>query len=170
MARARAEVRAFYQAVYRLDVAGARARVPVGTLIDCCNEHDVVALVRALDRRDGVDRLAPRVMRLFYAFPPDERVLRRLSLMQQRLAGVGDEREFCVVLLFSLAMQHVCEHPHRVRVVVSVSPSFRAVCNSASCVVAQGAPPPICAAVPPARAALPRPRSDDRLTSRPSPG
>lgn len=67
----------------------------------------MVRLVRAAcgaSRSDG-DALALKLHRLFETFPPDERVLRRLSLAEQRTRGTGGLEDFCATSVYSVASQ-----------------------------------------------------------------
>ena len=82
----------------------------VGTLVDAPDADTAVALVRALDRGDGADALVERLARVLETFPPDERVMRRLSLMQQACQGEGGLREFCVTTVYAVATE-VCSRP-----------------------------------------------------------
>lgn len=91
-----------------------RARARRGTLVDGWDLADVRALVRGLARAgaDG-DELASRLDRLLRRFPPDEPVMRRLSRLQQAVAGRGDEDEFCVLTVYVLATEVLCTGPAR---------------------------------------------------------
>jgi len=70
-----------------------RRPVRPGTLLDPRDAHGVVTLVRAVDGGDGTDALVARLERLLTAFPPDELMMRRLSLLQQAHAGRGDAHD-----------------------------------------------------------------------------
>ena len=78
-------------------------RRPPRTLLDAGDAAAVVRLVRALDRGDGTDALADRLARLYAAFPPDEALLARLSLLQQAHAGAGTVEDFCATTAYALA-------------------------------------------------------------------
>ena len=79
----------------------------------------LVRLLTASDPRMDADTLSSRLERLFKTFPPTESTLRRLSMMQQVVSGTGGEDEFCVVMVFAIAM--ICvptkktQKPKRVR-------------------------------------------------------
>jgi hypothetical protein len=77
------------------------------TLVDAPSPADVERLVRLLDRGDGADELAVRLEQLYHTFPPDERVLRRLSLAQQAAARTGGAREYCLTLVYVVATESV---------------------------------------------------------------
>ena len=64
----------------------------------------LVKLLTGSDKRMDVDTLSSRLERLFQTFPPTESTLQRLSMMQQAVAGTSGENEFCVILVFSIAM------------------------------------------------------------------
>jgi hypothetical protein len=86
-----------------------RSRVHSCTvLVDPTCAADAVRLVRVIagraSRSMDMDTLSDRLERVFRTFRPTERTLRHLSLMQQQTEGMGNEEEFCVVLLFSIAM------------------------------------------------------------------
>ena len=85
----------------------ARRRARPGTLVDARDVASVEALVRSQDRGDGTDALAARLAAVFRAFPPDEGVMRRLSVMQQRHEGEGGLREFCVATVYAVASAHL---------------------------------------------------------------
>jgi len=92
----------------------------VGTLVDAYTPESVEALIRILDRGKGADDLAQRVERLLQTFPPDERMLRRLSLMQQKYQGLGNAREYSVTLLFAIAMLSTPVNPPTLKRTFSV--------------------------------------------------
>lgn len=70
--------------------------------------QDVVRLVRCVAHGHGsimdADALSNRMERLLQTFPPTETTMQRLSLMQQSTAGTAGEEEFCVVLVYTIAM------------------------------------------------------------------
>lgn len=76
-----------------------------GTLLDAADATSVVRLVRLLSSHDGgADELADRLTRLFAHLPPDEYLMRRLSLLHQR-QGDGGEADFCVALVYMTATE-----------------------------------------------------------------
>lgn len=80
------------------------------TLMDAPDAASVVRLVRLADRGQGADDLVERLDRFFSRFPPDEKIMRRLSLMQQACQGCGDLHEFCVTCVYMVATEVLC-HP-----------------------------------------------------------
>lgn len=79
-------------------------------LVDPTSVADTVRLIRSISRdgNEDSDTLATRLERIFHTFRPTERTLRQLSIMQQTVVGQGNVDEFCVVLVFSIAMMCVC--------------------------------------------------------------
>lgn len=95
----------------RDDRAAARRRC-TGTLVDAVDVDDVVRLVRiGCGRRGGSEHLVTTIVRLLMTFLPNERVLRRLSLMQQRVAGSGGREEYAVLTVFALAQEMAPDLP-----------------------------------------------------------
>lgn len=82
--------------------------------VDMMSIGDVVHFVRVLSRpTSDTNDIAERIERVLARFPPDEHVMRRLSVFQQRLVGQGGEQEFCVVTVFMIA--NVCIEEGRCR-------------------------------------------------------
>lgn len=82
-------------------------RTPVtvdGTLVDAPSPQRVLELVCMLERGDGADALADRMERLLATFLPTETTLRRLSLYQQSVEGVGGAQEYAITLTYVVAM------------------------------------------------------------------
>lgn len=99
-----------YALLLTVPVAAFLARMPHRapprrrrTIVDADDAESVEALVRVLERGDGGDALAERLSRVLHTFPPDERVMRRLSLLQQAHEGEGSSREFCVTTMYAIA-------------------------------------------------------------------
>lgn len=94
-------------------------------LVDPTCMADTVRLVHLISReRVGVvdaDTLASRLERIFTTFRPTERTLQRLSIMQQSVAGLGNEEEFCIVLVFTIAMLCACKDAERPKIRRTVS-------------------------------------------------
>ena len=84
--------------------AGAAAR---RTLLDAGDAPSVVRLVRALDAGDGADGLAERLARLLGRLPPDEPLMRRLSVLHQAHAREGGAVDFCASLVYMVATEVV---------------------------------------------------------------
>ena len=94
---------AYYYHIHR----GTTASMPPHVMLDPWSVSEARRLVRLLtasDPRMDADTLSSRLERLFQTFPPTEATLRRLSVMQQAVAGTGGEDEFCVVMVFAIAM------------------------------------------------------------------
>ena len=88
-----------------------------GTVLDVVTADDAVALVRAIDRGGGTDDVADRLARLYETFPPDERLMRRLSILQQAHQGQNGIHDFSITLVYvvateAIASQSVGGHPH----------------------------------------------------------
>ena len=82
--------------------------------VDVMSSDDAVHLVRSLSSATSdTNEIAERVERTLRRFPPDERVMRRLSTFQQRVHGEGGEREFCVVTVFMIASLCIGDGVHR---------------------------------------------------------
>lgn len=84
----------------------ARRRGPCRTyrtVLDVEEASEAVALVELMSRgnRDTA-AVAERLVRLYTRFPPYERQLQRLSLLQQRLEGRGGKEEFAVTTVYML--------------------------------------------------------------------
>ena len=70
---------------------------------------DAVRLVRRLSTPSTTtEALAERLERLFLHLPPTEATMRALSQLQQRHEGEGGESEYCVALVFSIAIVSLC--------------------------------------------------------------
>lgn len=80
-------------------------RENVKTVVDVFDEHDAVRFVKlvASNSTNG-DTLADRVFRLLERFPPSEQQMQQMSMSQQRMQGLGNEAEFCITIVFSIAM------------------------------------------------------------------
>ena len=75
-------------------------------------QEDVVKLVRRLAKaHTPIDNLAELLEDLWAVFPPNEHIMRNLSLMHQRLEGQGGEEEFCTALVHSTAMMFLSKKP-----------------------------------------------------------
>ena len=93
------------------------------TCLDVEDGTDAVALVRRLTgTRSDASELADRLDRLYRRFPPNEAMMRRLSMLQQRVRGRGDEEEFCVVTIFIVASLVLGRDPHPKPLSVTSSP------------------------------------------------
>lgn len=103
----------WYYAVHK----GVKSKLFSGTWTSqqSCDSYDTLVDMRSIVRvrelvsavvtdGDDTDAMATRLERLLRHFPPDEFVMRRLSLMQQKVSGRSDADEFCVTLVFSVAM------------------------------------------------------------------
>lgn len=84
-------------------------------LLDAGTAQAVEGLLVRLDRGGGTDALAERLYGLFELFPPEEALLQRLSLLQQRVAGTGGRVEFCATTAYMAAMAAVAQGHVRVR-------------------------------------------------------
>lgn len=83
--------------------------------IDAPSVESSVRLIRAISRRtDDLDTISQRLETYMTTFPPHENMMRRLSLHQQRVANTRGEEEFCVTLVFTIAMLCI-EHTRRTR-------------------------------------------------------
>lgn len=93
------------------------------SLVDVPDLAAAVTLVRRLARDDAAaEDLVLRVEWAFSLFPPHEHVMRRLSLLQQQTARTGGVEEFCVTVLYAVAMEAVvrnagggAQRPHPTR-------------------------------------------------------
>ena len=75
------------------------------TLMDVFDEHDALRLLQCTSQaHDDADALADRFERLLSVFPPTESQLRHMALAQQKLQGTGDQYEFAITLVYSMAM------------------------------------------------------------------
>lgn len=83
------------------------------TMLDAPSPDEVERLVSLLARGEDVggDSLADKVHSLYSAFPPDEGVMRRLSLFQQSCQGTGGRREYSLSLVYCVAMQVLTSLP-----------------------------------------------------------
>ena len=99
--------------LYRIVPRPSPCPVPPRTLLDAASVDGVVTLVKRLSHPDrNADELSRRLERLYTRFPPREHALRRLSLFQQSHVGRHDEREYCIVLVYVIAMLCVpASHP-----------------------------------------------------------
>ena len=93
--------------LYRHHVAVRHEQHLFPTLIDANDAISVETLVRKLDDGSGTDGLLQRLTRVYERFPPNEKIMQRLSLMQQYFDGVGDATEFCIICVFTVAMDVV---------------------------------------------------------------
>lgn len=87
---------------------GARPPPPPRTLVDAADAASVESLVRAVDGGGGADELAARLEQVFRRFPPSERVMRRLSLLDQAHARDGGARAYCIVCVYAVATHVLC--------------------------------------------------------------
>lgn len=94
------------------------------TLVDVYGDQDAIQLVRCMSKQGmGTDALADQMHRLLVTFLPDEQQMQCLSLEQQRLQGTGTEAEFCITIVFSLALSVVGAHGYRtIKRSLSVAP------------------------------------------------
>ena len=109
------------------------------TCFDAPSVESSVQLIKKLSRpSDDLDTISQRLEKYLAVFPPHERVMRRLSIHQQCVANTKGEEEFCVTLVFAMAMLCI-EHAHRRRVTHTrsappcrVRKSFKRLSRSAS--------------------------------------
>lgn len=81
----------------------------VATLAEADDAETVVALVRRMDAGGGSEELTERIARLFAAFPPTQRQMQRLSVLQQQEQHNASEVAFCVATLYMVASNSLCE-------------------------------------------------------------
>ena len=80
-------------------------RENVKTVVDVFDEYDAVRFIKLIaSNSTNGDTLADRVFRLLERFPPSEQQMQQMSMSQQRLQGLGNEAEFCITIVFSIAM------------------------------------------------------------------
>lgn len=80
-------------------------REDVKTVVDVFDEYDAVRFVKLVaSHSTNGDTLADRVFRLLERFPPSEQQMQQMSMSQQRMQGLGNEAEFCITIVFSIAM------------------------------------------------------------------
>ena len=85
-----------------------------GTVVDAWDMTDVCALVRSQARvNTSAEQLSVNLERVLRTFPPDEMVMRRLSTLQQSVAGRGNEDEYCILTVYILAMDVLTTTPLR---------------------------------------------------------
>jgi len=75
------------------------------TIIDASDIDDVECLVRNMDRGQGTDDLMLRLSNIYETFLPTQRMMQRLSLMQQKCSESGGKHEFCVTCVYVAAME-----------------------------------------------------------------
>lgn len=80
---------------------------PLKTVVDVDDIHEVERLVRFADSGNGIDDLMDRLTRIMERFPPNEEIMQRLSLMQQKYMGTGNLKEFCITCVYIVAMEVV---------------------------------------------------------------
>lgn len=76
-----------------------------GTVVDAHTVECVEKLVLLADAGKGTDDMLQRLERLLRVFLPNERIMRRLSLMQQSHEGSGNAQEFCILCVYMVAME-----------------------------------------------------------------
>ena len=82
--------------------------------VDIINIDDAIRLVRALSQpTSDANFITERVDSVLRRFPPDEYIMRRLSMFQQDVTGEGGEREFCIVTVFMIASLCIEDGIHR---------------------------------------------------------
>jgi len=105
-----------------------RAWRHVGTAtccLDAASIEDAVVLVRrCAGGASDACAIAERLERVYDRFPPDERLLRRLSTFQQLVEGEGGEREFCVVTVYMIASLCAARAPPGTRRVERIARSL----------------------------------------------
>lgn len=93
--------------LYNHKILNIQKRLMYSTLVDVCDIASVESLVRKLDSGNGTDDLLQRLTRIYERFPPSEKIMRRLSLMQQEYNGHGTLVEFCIICVYIVTMEVV---------------------------------------------------------------
>ena len=84
------------------------------TCVDMMSINDPIRLVRCVSSHtSSTTEITERVERILRLFPPDEQIMRNLSMFQQKVRGEGGEREFCVVTVFAIATLCIQNGIHR---------------------------------------------------------
>ena len=106
----------------------------VSTSIDPVDIKSVEILVRNLDKGTGVDDLMSSLSKIYKLFSPTEYTMRCLSLMYQQLYETGNLHEFCVVCVYTAAMESLMTKlPPKIYYVKSECYIERKMVKNASC-------------------------------------
>ena len=90
----------------------APMRLTQRTILDAETAEEAKSLLRYISNDSSTpDQLSDSLLRFYTRFPPLQRQMQRLSLLQQRLEGSGSEDEFAVVTVYAIASCAIARRP-----------------------------------------------------------
>ena len=79
------------------------------TILDTSTPESVVEFVKMMDRGTGSDELVENIDQVMKTFPPTEKQMQKLSILQQSTSQNSDMLSFCAATVYAIATHVINE-------------------------------------------------------------